>query len=754
MNEADEQAEVRALRNRIDALDLELGQLSARLVKLETRHLAVGTDASLADTLGPRFADTQEPLKDLAGDWPPATGVPAKPEPTGVPATPEPAFARAVKPPFSWEAFIGGQGALWIGSAAVFIALACGLAYAWSNIPPGVRVSAGFLLSAAFLVGSAYSRKKSQGWFADGIAGAGLALAYLDAWSGFSSFQLYGADVEFLLMGITTVVGAVLAVRHDAIAIGVLATLGGFITPYMAADSTGAPALLFAYVFILDLLLLAVSFYKRWHPLGWLGLVGTVILAGGTAWHPAFPPGKGYSADYAVPVAAWFTAYYLEFSAAAVAFGLRQREQSTQHDVLLLIATGTLYGAGTYALLQETLGHSQAAFPVGLALICGAIAILIRRLAPENTPLRAAAIGLGIFFITLAAPAQFDAHWLAVAWVAEGALLEGLGIRLNGPMLRRAGYIVGAAAAVVASSVMITESSLGGWPVLNTRALPLLCSLLASFFLLGWGRNAAATDTPTAPQAHALWGVLATVWLVFAEIHDTLTAHSHWATAVGVGQEGVGPLSAILASAFLVGMAVLLDRISPYWGGRVTRMASLVLTFLAPIALVVASCFVTTLPGTHVMGLVTAWTLGVVIGIWFLRRSSEDSPADHKNRETLPGLAALTGIWVTSQAVSTYKNYIASPESTASSLTLTAAWLSWGLILMGIGLKSGRAELRRIALGLLTLTAFKVLIVDLGNLPTGERIFASGGLGIVLIMTSWLYGRLGKKTQAPEEPST
>jgi hypothetical protein len=126
-------------------------------------------------------------------------------------------------------------------------------------------------------------------------------------------------------------------------------------------------------------------------------------------------------------------------------------------------------------------------------------------------------------------------------------------------------------------------------------------------------------------------------------------------------------------------------------------------------------------------------TLAALLGIHFLGRG-DAGPQEQQFQDLLPVGTAAVGVWALSRLV-----WDTGP------VAVTALWLAWGVALLGLGLRFKRGDLRRMALLLLALTAGKVLLVDLATLEPTWRILASGGLGVVLIATSWLYGRLGKE---------
>jgi uncharacterized membrane protein len=58
---------------------------------------------------------------------------------------------------------------------------------------------------------------------------------------------------------------------------------------------------------------------------------------------------------------------------------------------------------------------------------------------------------------------------------------------------------------------------------------------------------------------------------------------------------------------------------------------------------------------------------------------------------------------------------------------------------MGIGIAGRHRILRFAAIGLFGLTILKIFIYDLSFLETFYRIFSFVGLGVILLLTSYLY---------------
>jgi uncharacterized membrane protein len=74
-------------------------------------------------------------------------------------------------------------------------------------------------------------------------------------------------------------------------------------------------------------------------------------------------------------------------------------------------------------------------------------------------------------------------------------------------------------------------------------------------------------------------------------------------------------------------------------------------------------------------------------------------------------------------------------------LSLSGIWLLYSIALMGVGLWRRRRGIRIASIVLFGFTILKIFIYDLSSLETLYRIFSFIGLGVILLVVSWLYQR-------------
>ncbi len=83
--------------------------------------------------------------------------------------------------------------------------------------------------------------------------------------------------------------------------------------------------------------------------------------------------------------------------------------------------------------------------------------------------------------------------------------------------------------------------------------------------------------------------------------------------------------------------------------------------------------------------------------------------------------------------------------------SLSVIWAMFSIILMILGFRKNNDRMRKIALGLLFLTTFKVFLFDIRNISTPYRILSFIVLGLILILISYFYNQAKARLLTIEE---
>lgn len=482
----------------INRLEAKLDEQNSRLIALEGR--------------GPVVAPVPAPAMPWASPAaaPPPPPPPAYPAETGAVPPPPP----VAKPETgAMEEMIAGRWFAKIGVAVLAIGLTLFLKYAFDNdwIGETGRVVMGIMAGLAMLaLGEHFIRRYFL--YAQIISGGGLFFLYLSIYAAFNFYALIGQPIAFAAMAFVTAVGVVLAWRYDALSLVALAILGGFVTPFLITNGENNLFGLFSYILILDLAILAVSYFKGWRQLQIIGLVGSIAVW--LAWSSSF-----YTPAQLWQVIWFLTLYFLVYSVSALVHNIAKKAPSTGTEQIITLAVGFFYFAACYSLLNEKYQEFMGFFALVMAVYYFFWAYFIRTFTPADRQLFEFLAFLSIGFITVAIPIQFKGNIITIGWLVESVLLLWLALATRQQAAQVLGLIVGGIALgrlITIDAVRPDESPF--WPVVNRRFLTFAFAIAAAY-LAAWlyrGARAVAWNAELAKKIMAASILIANLLTIYA----------------------------------------------------------------------------------------------------------------------------------------------------------------------------------------------------------------------------------------------
>jgi len=401
-----------------------------------------------------------------------------------------PAFAgvsekRSRKDRENLESNIGGKLFTGIGALALLIGSGFFFRYAIEVgiITEPVRVALG-LLSGSVLIGVGQRLIARYARYAQILSGTGIGLFYLSLYFGYASYDIFPQTFAFIAMILVTALGMALSLRHDSVALALFAQVGGFLTPIMASGGSDAPHVLFPYLILLDLGMLAVAWKKLWSPLTIVSLLGTILLY--AAWFSdSFGPKQvGVASGYA------FLLFLLFFLATVIRTFRYEKPSGNAEALLSLFNAGFFFFVGLRILavfdpeLRGLFAFVFAALHAVAAIACHGVGDRFRSLSRYFSVIASVAVAIGI-------PIQFDRSYITIGWAAEGAALAYLGSSLRSRLFRTLSLF--AFFPVFIRMLFVDAPSAGpSDPWWNDRMISLVGSLvaygMAIFFLRRKGR--------------------------------------------------------------------------------------------------------------------------------------------------------------------------------------------------------------------------------------------------------------------------
>lgn len=161
------------------------------------------------------------------------------------------------------------------------------------------------------------------------------------------------------------------------------------------------------------------------------------------------------------------------------------RESPDNRDVPMLLASPAMFGAALWVLLEDhSLDGLHGMLMLSLAVVYAGTAALAGRLRPASPFLRLTIAGIGVVFLTLVFPAQFDRATVTIAWAVEGAVLTYVGLRLARRSIRVGGAVVlllGVGRFLILDAHLISGAPDGWAAFANPRTLAAAWLVAAAF---------------------------------------------------------------------------------------------------------------------------------------------------------------------------------------------------------------------------------------------------------------------------------
>jgi uncharacterized membrane protein len=699
------------------------------------------TSSTVTPSVSPTDAgQPSRPLTDVSSSRPTDRRVPGLPVPQGPsPVIPRDRAAqqpRPTMPPISTskprnrndlEARIGGSWFNRIGVLAIFLGVAFFLKYAVDKewIGPTGRVAIGVTIGIAFLIVGERLRQRYAS-YAYGLTGGGIAILYASIWfASFKRYDLLAPTVAFALMAVVTAMASLLAARYNALPIAVLGLIGGFLTPILLSTGVDNEAGLFTYIALLDAGVLALAYSKQWRSLNYLSFIATVLMF--AAWmYTWYTPDKLWTTIF------FLTLFFIIFALLAVLYSVVNRRATEWLDLAMVFSNALLYFGTSYALLDDEYRSRLGLFAVLVAAFYLGLGYFTNRRDSEDRLLVFTFVGLGLLFSILAVPIQFDQHWVTMGWAVEGAVMTWIGLRANDQTSRYAGLAVFAVGLTHWITVDVHDFAYIAAdrfvPLWNRRALScavLVASLAAAaFFYKRYGEKVEERSS------FAGLLILAANGLAIALL--TLDANDYFEQrkALASGREALGSLGN--SKALTLTALWTIYGVGTLFVGLTRRLKQLRFLALLLLAGATVKVFVVdlryydaswhTLIANQTFAAFALVVLGLALSAWFYSRNQE--PDEEERAMVLPlliGAANLLAIFALSAEVwghfARIRSEIAAYEidriENTKQFVLSTLWTIYGAAALLVGIKRGTRALRIGALLLLTVTTFKVLLVDL-----------------------------------------
>lgn len=617
--------------------------------------------------------------------------------------------------------------------------------YTYSNWFSGYMKGGAFFLLGLMMLGAGeWLHRRKRETFSLGLLGGGISVLYGSIFYSYFLLDIIGMFTGLALSVLVTVAAVLLALRYESRTICALGLVGGYLPlfSYTAAFGLEGAAVYaaMAYLFLLNLSLLLVSFRKRWLLVHYISFALNTPSMIALVW---LSDSRAVGALYALLT-------FLMYLGITLWYPLAYKIKLYWRDVILLALNTAVSCSTLYALLGRAGLKDYRGL---LALLFCLVYLALGRLAAKHLKQEKETIILfyatSLTFAVLAIPFQFGVKWVSMGWLIEGIILTVWANWRQAKRLERGGWLIFLLCLFSFFWVDVLPR-LFGVDLTGEFTLKYTCITLGMLMLTVYyagryhGEEKRGYGSPAQEQFARFikYGALANVWIyLIHEIHDRYRA---WVPGDMAHYDFYLLLLlafATFALAFILMRAKLLyDRIVRnyslflYAAGcwmsfRVTLGIPAVEDGSVPgtaaeyIALLVLAAF-------HVLIFFTARQF-VVSFIRKTRRSAEQYPL-------------IMGLYLIA-TVTAYLNVQFRLGDMGFIFSLLYLALSIAYIVYG--LRAKYVYIRRLGLGLTLFATGKLFVYDLSFLTAGSKIIAYFCFGLVLLGISYLYQKIASKTE-------
>jgi uncharacterized membrane protein len=383
------------------------------------------------------------------------------------------------------EKFIGENLINKLGILILVLGISYFVKYAidkdWINEPARVGIG---ILCGALVMGIAHKLRQNYAAFSSVIVAGAIAIFYFTIGIAFHDYHLFNQSVAFGIMVVITAFSALISLSYNRIELAVLSLIGGFAVPFMVSTGEGNYVVLFSYIIILNIGILALAYYKKWNLVNVLAYIFTVLLYGG--W--LFKEIESDKPHYLGALVFAFSFYFI-FILMNIINNIRTKGEFSKTELTILASnTFLFYGAGI-VILANYHPEFRGLFTTIIGLLNLVYAWFLYKKFGLDKKAVYLLIGMTLTFVTLAIPIQFEGNYITLFWAAEAVLLLWLSQKS-----KTIGYRFGSAIVhflMIISLIMDWNKIYGGISILNIIINPIfgtgifaIASLFAVSYLL------------------------------------------------------------------------------------------------------------------------------------------------------------------------------------------------------------------------------------------------------------------------------
>ncbi|QIK55102.1 DUF2339 domain-containing protein [Dysgonomonas sp. HDW5B] len=276
------------------------------------------------------------------------------------------------------------------------------------------RVGIG-LLTGGIIIGIAHKLKEKYQVFSSILVGGGISVLYITITLAFREYELFSQPLAFGLLIAITIFSVILSLFYDRRELAIFSLLGGFASPLMISTGSGNYIVLFSYILILNTGMLILAFRKKWHVLGIISYVLTLIF---------FWSWLIVSFENQFKGATLFAAlFFVQFYILALIDHFKGEHKVTAYQGILILTNNLSLFLACLTIFTDYPYDVKGLVTIIIAAINAIVMVALFRKSEIDRNLIYLIIVVVMTFVNLAIPIQMDGYVITMFWAVEMAVL-------------------------------------------------------------------------------------------------------------------------------------------------------------------------------------------------------------------------------------------------------------------------------------------------------------------------------------------
>ncbi|GAB0157183.1 DUF2339 domain-containing protein [Chryseobacterium sp. Alg-005] len=587
----------------------------------------------------------------------------------------------------------------------------------------GLCTGAGIIITGHFL-------RKNYTTFSSIITGGGIAVLYFSTTIAFREYHIFSQNTAFIIICLITFFSILISYYYNSQVLIIFSLFGGFLAPLMVSTGQSNYPFLLTYITILNLGMLIIVFLKHWKNISWIAFIFTHIYL----FYWVIEKTEMISIYF-------YVATYIIFYTFAL-HDYRKTNTLSIIDILMLVLINFTSIIGLVYIFNELKYEPAIIFPLAFALVNALL--LYREHRKKNFEIPYSVFtGITVSLITLTFALQFEANLITSVWAVEATLLLFIWKKTGFSIFKICFYVLFPLVIIVQMITWIEylsfrQLSIVFNPVFLTSLITII-TILANLYLL---RRRHENDKPENKFIENLFIVLSYTIIYLSILFEILYHLSDQHLPVIIS-------SGLLFSIYYIFILLLLRKplsiSEDFENGLLYLFIFLVIIHISLSAsMVTEGILKKEIPGNHYF-FYMLYLIPFMYICWKLIAST------HFFKVTIAYWYICFAIIVVVSSELYHGYILMNAENLAQSyplkthfsiLYLPIIWTILASIFIYTGLKRNVSELNKIGFVLVGIVMVKLYAYDVWQMDNISRIIAFIILGIILLLSSFMFQRL------------